>query len=134
MEVTAVTLNCWGIAVVSKDRKQRMQAIADELCTGQYDFVFLQEVWIEDDYKLIANRCRSVLPFSHYFHSGVVGAGVCVLSVSPIVEVFFHSWPINGYIHKIHHGDWWSGKGVGVCTVAHHGYIINLYVTHVSNL
>ena len=152
LSLTVLTLNCWGIAGISKDRKRRMEAIGSELSSGKYDFVFLQEVWVEEDFQLIVQKCHQVLPFSHYFLSGVIGSGVCILSRAKIRNVFFHTWPINGYIvtnyqhlliilkltvwliikHKIHHGDWFGGKGVGMCTVSHRGYTINLYVTHVS--
>ena len=132
MDVTALTLNCWGIAGVSKDRRRRMTAIAEELSSGKYDFVFLQEVWVEEDFNLIAKKVVHVLPYSHYFHSGVIGGGVCILSKAKIVDVFFYSWSLNGYVHKVQHGDWFGGKGVGLCRVIHNGYKINLYVTHVG--
>lgn len=44
-----------------------MTAIADELATGKYDFVFLQEVWTTEDYERIKIRTRDVLPYSFYF-------------------------------------------------------------------
>ncbi|KAK4005005.1 Neutral sphingomyelinase [Daphnia magna] len=130
MELTALTLNCWGIAGVSKDRKIRIDAIGNHLQSGCYDFVFLQEVWVEEDFQLIANKVANVMPHSHYFHSGVIGGGICILSKAKIIDVFFHAWSLNGYIHKIQHGDWFGGKGVGLCTVIYHGLKINLYVTH----
>ena len=132
LEITTISLNCWGIAGVSKDRRPRMEAIAEHLSCGKYDFVFLQEVWVEDDYKLISCKVANVLPYSHYFHSGVIGGGICILSKGKIIDTFFHGWSLNGYVHKIHHGDWFGGKGVGVCTVKYHGLMFNLYVTHVS--
>lgn len=130
MEVTALTLNCWGIAGISKNRLARFEAIATKLNSSKFDFVFLQEVWAESDYQYIADETKATYPFSHYFHSGVIGAGICIFSRSKITDVFFHRWALNGYIHNIHHGDWYGGKGVGLCTVDHHGLKINLYVTH----
>lgn len=44
-----------------------MIAIGDELATGKYDFVFLQEVWTTEDYERIKKRTRDVLPYSYYF-------------------------------------------------------------------
>nr|CAG4636771.1 EOG090X00X3 [Ceriodaphnia reticulata] len=130
MELTALTLNCWGIAGVSKDRRSRILAIANHLILGNYDFVFLQEVWVEDDFQIIVRKVANTYPYSHYFHSGVIGGGVCILSKAKIVDVYFHAWSLNGYVHKIQHGDWFGGKGVGLCTVIYHGLKINLYVTH----
>lgn len=44
----------------------------------------------------------------------------------------FHKWPLNGYVHKIHHGDWFGGKGVGLCKLKIKDAIVNVYVAHVS--
>ncbi|KAK3927734.1 Putative neutral sphingomyelinase [Frankliniella fusca] len=125
-----LTLNCWGIPFVSKDRKARMKAIALELASGKYDIVCLQEVWSTNDFNLIRDGAKPVLPYSHYFHSGVVGSGVCILSRYPIHDVLFHQWPVNGYVHKIHHGDWFGGKGVGLCQIYYNDLLIHVYTAH----
>lgn len=125
-----LTLNCWGIPFVSKDRKARMKAIALELASGKYDIVCLQEVWAVSDFNLIRDGAKPVLPYSHYFHSGVAGSGVCILSRFPIHDVLFHQWPVNGYVHKIHHGDWFGGKGVGLCQIYYNDLLINVYAAH----
>ncbi|XP_044255447.1 putative neutral sphingomyelinase [Tribolium madens] len=130
MEFKVFTLNCWGLAVVSKNRRRRMQAIAEVLATSQYDVVCLQEVWLNSDFELIRNKVSGVLPYSHYFHSGVTGSGVCILSRHPMEDIFFHQWPVNGYIHKIHHGDWFGGKGVGLCKLKVNNYTVNVYSAH----
>ncbi|KAJ8926432.1 hypothetical protein NQ314_021220 [Rhamnusium bicolor] len=57
-----------GIAVVSRDRIERIQAISEVLATSQYDIVCLQEVWTDHDYNLIRQKVAGVLPFSHYFY------------------------------------------------------------------
>nr|CAG4640624.1 EOG090X00X3 [Eulimnadia texana] len=130
LELVILTLNCWGILGISKDRKPRMAAIAKELLSGNYDFVFLQEVWVKSDYEFIAKQVSSVLPYSYYFHSGVINGGICVFSKAPFIDTFFHQWSLNGYFHKIQHGDWFGGKGVGICTVKYKGLQINLYTAH----
>ncbi|OXA52817.1 putative neutral sphingomyelinase [Folsomia candida] len=129
-EICVVTLNCWGIRFISKDRVQRMNAIGDELATGKYDFVFLQEIWTTEDYERIKKRTSDVLPYSYYFYSGVIGAGICIFSKSEIKSAFFHQWAVNGYIHKVQHGDWFGGKGIGMVEVVHNGLTINLYTAH----
>lgn len=78
-----------------------MRAIAFELRSGKYDFVFLQEVWTTEDYEAIKFITHDVLPYSHYFYSGVIGAGICIFSKSPIKSAFFHQWAVNGYMHKV---------------------------------
>ncbi|XP_076311464.1 neutral sphingomyelinase isoform X2 [Tachypleus tridentatus] len=129
-ELKVLTLNCWGIVGFSRDRTKRMAAIASHLAISDYDFVFLQEVWSQDDYQMISKKVSEVLPYSFYFHSGVVGSGVCILSRSRIIDTGSHAFSLNGYAHKIQHGDWFGGKVVGLCKVLHRGIRINLYVTH----
>lgn len=125
-----LTLNCWGIPYVSKNRRARMEAIAEKLVTENYDIICLQEVWSIDDFKMMKAKTQEQLPYSHYFYSGVLGSGVCILSRFPIQDVMFHKWPLNGYVHKIHHGDWFGGKGVGLCRLKIHNMNVNIYIAH----
>ncbi|XP_071645128.1 putative neutral sphingomyelinase [Temnothorax longispinosus] len=130
ISVNVLTLNCWGIPYVSRDRCTRITAIAEKCASREYDIVCLQEVWSVEDFKLIKTKAQEVLPYSHYFYSGVFGSGVCILSRYPIYDVMFHKWPLNGYVHKVHHGDWFGGKGVGLCKIKIHNMNVNVYVTH----
>lgn len=130
VELRVLTLNCWGLIGVSKHRVERMTAIANYLSTSDYDFVFLQEVWTHEDFKRIRRKTKHNLPFGHYFYSGVTGSGVCIFSKSPIVDTGMFKYSLNGYAHKILHGDWFGGKVVGLCKVNHRGLLINLYTTH----
>lgn len=107
-----------------------MVAIATEVATGNYDLVVLQEVWSYYDFEMIARKTSPVLPYSHYFRSGVIGSGLCILSKGKIVDSLFQVWPLNGYVHKIQHGDWFGGKGVGMCRIHYLGLQINLYTAH----
>ncbi|XP_004927793.1 putative neutral sphingomyelinase isoform X2 [Bombyx mori] len=124
------TLNCWGIPVVSKNKKERYEAISTYLLKSEHNIVCLQEVWSEKDYLYLKENLKNVLPYSYYFYSGVLGSGLCVFSKWVIQDVFFHQWPLNGYIHKIHHGDWFGGKGVGLCRIKFGERLINVYCTH----
>ncbi|CAH0669212.1 unnamed protein product [Spodoptera exigua] len=124
------TLNCWGIPVVSKNRTERFEAIAKYLQESSHTIVCLQEVWSEKDYLYLKDCLKSNLPYSHYFYSGVLGSGLCIFSKWLMQDVFFHQWPLNGYIHKIHHGDWFGGKGVGLCRIKYGNRLINVYCTH----
>lgn len=130
LDFKVFTLNCWGLAIVSKNRKNRIKAIAKFLSNSQYDVVCLQELWVDRDYNLIKDEVAEVLPYSHYFYSGVTGSGICIFSKYVIEEVFFHQWPLNGYIHKLHHGDWFGGKGVGLCKLTVNNLSVNIYSAH----
>uniref|UniRef100_A0A182TGU1 sphingomyelin phosphodiesterase n=1 Tax=Anopheles melas TaxID=34690 RepID=A0A182TGU1_9DIPT len=130
MELSILTLNIWGIPYVSKDRETRVKAIGDVLASGNYDIVSLQEVWSDSDYQYLKQRVENVLPFCHYFYSGVVGSGLAILSRYPIVAAFFHAWSVNGYIHRIQHGDWFGGKGVGMAKISVNDQLVHVYVAH----
>ncbi|GLG98580.1 uncharacterized protein GBIM_05207 [Gryllus bimaculatus] len=119
-----------GIPVISNDRLGRFKAIAEVLGGGKYDLVCLQEVWDTQDYFFLKKCLQQVLPFSHYFYSGVLGSGLCVFSKFPFQDVFFHQWSLNGYVHKIQHGDWFGGKGIGLCTLKIRNMTVNLYTAH----
>lgn len=124
------TLNCWGIYGVSADRLIRYQAIAQHLATSKYDLVFLQEVWCPSDFETVCNITREVLPYNHFFDQGIIGTGTCVLSKKPITDATFHEFSMNGYPHKILHGDWFAGKGLGVATIDYCGLNIHVFVSH----
>lgn len=109
-----------------------MNAIADKLTVEDYDIVCLQEVWSNEDYKMIKGKTREQLRYSYYFFSGVFGSGVCIFSRYPIDDVIFHKWPLNGYVHKITHGDWFGGKGVGLFKLKVCNINVNVYIAHVS--
>ncbi|XP_033219483.1 putative neutral sphingomyelinase [Belonocnema kinseyi] len=125
-----LTLNCWGIPYISKNRIARMNAIVDKLITGDFDLVCLQEIWSVEDFRMMKSKTQEKLPHTHYFYSGVLGSGICILSRYPILDVMFHKWALNGYVHKIHHGDWFGGKGVGLCRLKVQNININVYVAH----
>ncbi|KOX76826.1 Putative neutral sphingomyelinase [Melipona quadrifasciata] len=128
--INILTLNCWGIPYVSQNKNARMIAIAEKFDIENYDIICLQEVWSVEDFKMIQVKTQEQLPYSHYFYSGVLGSGICILSKFPVKDVMFHKWSLNGYVHKIHHGDWFGGKGVGLCRLQIHNMNINVYITH----
>lgn len=153
LTLSVLTLNIWGIPIVSKaslkeillellfktksffqDKDFRVRHIAEKLVQSDYDIISLQEVWSEYDYVKIKERLKPAFPYSHYFYSGVFGSGLCVFSRYKIISSFFHHWPVNGYVHKIQHGDWFGGKGVGLCKIRVDDQIINFYLAHVSSL
>ncbi|KAH8301202.1 hypothetical protein KR018_007507 [Drosophila ironensis] len=130
LELNILTLNIWGIPYVSSDRGPRIEAICKELASGNYDIVSMQEVWTQQDSERLQKATEAVLPYAHYFHSGVMGAGLLVLSKYPILGTLFHAWSVNGYFHRIQHADWFGGKGVGLCRILVEGQMVHLYNAH----
>ena len=55
-----------------------------------------------------------------------------MFSKLPILETFFHRYHLNGQAYKVQHGDWFGGKGVGLCKMEFQGFKVSLYATHVG--
>lgn len=131
VDVKILTLNCWGLGLgISKNRNERMVDIGKYIANGNYNIVLLQEVWKVGNFQTIKSLVSAVLPFSHYFDNGIIGTGTCIFSNKRINEVTFHEFGLNGYPHKITHGDWFGGKGLGVCQIDYQGFNIHIFVSH----
>ncbi|CAO3571714.1 unnamed protein product [Mortierella alpina] len=68
-ELNVLTLNCWGLKFVAKERQDRLTAIGRYLADASrgYDIVGLQEVWVYDDYLRIGIWSR------RHFHTRSIG-------------------------------------------------------------
>ncbi|CAF0836621.1 unnamed protein product [Rotaria sordida] len=132
MQLRILTLNIWGVHYVSKLIHQRIQALIEHLKNPDtnYDIVGLQEVWSKVDYIYLRDQLKSIYPYSYYFLSGLVGSGCCLFSKYPIIGAYEHRYTLNGFPHKIQHGDWFCGKLIGLCKILVNGYVINVYNTH----
>lgn len=110
-----LTFNTWGLKFVSKHRKERLRAIAEELSLATYDIVALQEVWVEEDWHYLDQVCRSAYPYRRRFLSGILtGPGLVVLLKLPIQSSFLYRFPINGRPSAFFRGDWFVGKSLAV--------------------
>ncbi|RKP12595.1 Endonuclease/exonuclease/phosphatase, partial [Piptocephalis cylindrospora] len=114
-----LTLNCWGLKFVSKNRPGRMRAIGRALTTTTAEIIALQEVWVEEDYQVLRTLVSSRLPYTHRFLSGILGGGLVLLSKYPIIESEFRPYSLGGCPSRFYHGDWFVGKGIGRCRVLH---------------
>ncbi|XP_019633831.1 PREDICTED: putative neutral sphingomyelinase [Branchiostoma belcheri] len=119
-----------GISFVAPKVSERFHAIGEELATGKYDLVALQEVWSEALYEKLVSQVEDVLPYHHYFYSGWNGSGVCVFSKHPIIGACQYRFTLNGHAHKLFHADWYGGKVVGLCRIQYAGTEINFYASH----
>lgn len=129
-ELKIATFNVWGL-YISRNRVIRMKAIAEKLRQSDYSIIGLQEVWIRKDYEFLAEELRLTFPYSYYFKSGQMGSGMVTFSKFPIKQAMFHRFLLNGQAHHIWHGDWWSGKGVGLTRIQiSENFSVNFYNTH----
>ncbi|KAG9070792.1 phospholipase C type enzyme [Linnemannia hyalina] len=120
--LSVLTLNCWGLKFIAKDREDRLAAIGRYLGDPAhgYDIVGLQEVWVENDYLRIKELVKDVLPYTKTWASGALGSsGLVILSKFPIVETSMRRFALNGDPFKFFHGDWYVGKCVVSATIAH---------------
>ncbi|CAA9994359.1 unnamed protein product [Nesidiocoris tenuis] len=131
IRLNVFTMNIWGMPLgLSKDRGLRINALADALKSKDYDIIALQEVWDIGDFNLIFSSVEKAMPYKYYFYSGLFGSGLGVISKWPIVETFYYKFPLNGYVHKLQHGDWLAGKGVALAQINVNGKLVNVFNTH----
>ena len=114
-----MTFNVWGLYYKGRYRSHRIPAIGKALAELNPDLIGLQEAFIEKDRAQILRELAEVgLTHHQYFPSGLAGSGLLIISRYPIVETFFHRYTKGGKPHKVWHGDWWAGKGVGLARIA----------------
>ncbi|MCJ1248805.1 Sphingomyelin phosphodiesterase 2, neutral membrane (Neutral sphingomyelinase) [Trapelia coarctata] len=86
--INILTLNCWGLKYIAKLRTQRLDEIGRRIAAAipTPDIVGLQECWCQADYQAIRLHTKSVLPYGKFYHSGIFGSGLVILSQWPIEE------------------------------------------------
>lgn len=57
-----------GIPGVSKNRKERIEAIGKYLSESDHNVVCLQEIWSEKDYLYLKETLKTNFPYAHYFY------------------------------------------------------------------
>ena len=133
--LNVLTLNCWGLKFISKFRNQRLEEIGRRLSalTPSPEIVGLQECWTQEDYLRIRELTRSILPYGKFYHSGIFGGGLAILSKFPIVDSNMVRYPLNGRPTAFFRGDWFVGKGVACATIElgpRSGDIVEVFCTH----
>ncbi|KAI9668370.1 MAG: phospholipase C type enzyme [Alyxoria varia] len=117
--INVTTLNCWGLKYISSHRHARLCAIGDAFARAnpQPSIVGLQECWTQQDYHAIRERTQHILPYGKFYHGGIFGAGLVILSRWPIIRSSMHAYPLNGRPTAFFRGDWFVGKGVACATI-----------------
>ncbi|KAH6660046.1 Endonuclease/exonuclease/phosphatase [Truncatella angustata] len=118
-ELNILTLNCWGLLYLSAQRAVRLQEIGRAIAssTPAPHIVALQECWTQEDYQSIRRATRFILPYGKFYHSGVFGGGLAILSKWPIEESSMYQYPLNGRPTAFFRGDWFVGKGVACAKI-----------------
>ncbi|RAH49014.1 inositol phosphosphingolipid phospholipase [Aspergillus brunneoviolaceus CBS 621.78] len=117
--IRILTLNCWGLKYIAKLRHERLTEIGRRLAiaTPPPEIVGLQECWTQADYESIRQQTRHILPHGKFYHGGIWGAGLAILSRWPIEESSMVGYPLNGRPTAFFRGDWYVGKGVACARV-----------------
>lgn len=133
-QVTLLTLNCWGLKHLSALRQPRLAEIGRRLTltSPQPDIVALQECWTQEDYLAIRSATSTILPHGKYYHSGVFGSGLAILSRWPLEQSSIVRYPLNGRPTAFYRGDWFVGKGVACATIRVGGgdVVLEVFNTH----
>lgn len=133
MQLRVFSLNCWGLKFISKFRHERLNEIARRIASASpvHDIVALQEFWVYEDYVRLRGITSSVLPYGKFYHSGVLGGGLVVLSRYPIVGSTMYPYTLNGRPTAFWRGDWYVGKGVANAVIdLGNGRIVEVFNTH----
>ncbi|CAK7208221.1 phospholipase C type enzyme [Sporothrix bragantina] len=147
LEISALTLNCWGLKYISALRTERLAEIGRRLALlaaptpsstdssapseAPLSIVALQECWCYEDFAAIHNLTHHALPYAKFFHSGVWGAGLAVLSRWPITQTTMTPYSLNGRPTAFWRGDWFVGKGLASATVrVSNSTTLEVLVTH----
>ena len=114
-----ITLNCWGLKYIAKLRRERLVEIGKRIAIASPvpSIVGLQECWTFEDYKVIRQHTRVTLPYGKFYHSGIFGGGLAILSKWPIEESNMVRYPLNGRPTAFFRGDWFVGKGVACARI-----------------
>ncbi|KAK0465447.1 inositol phosphophingolipids phospholipase C [Desarmillaria tabescens] len=118
-QLRVLTLNCWGLKYVSKNRVERIRAIASELSNADYDIITLQELWVFSDYVHVRESVSKRLPHSKFFYSGALGSGLAIFTRFPIIATSVHPYSLSGAPIDVIAGDWFVGKAATSVVILH---------------
>lgn len=86
---------------------------------------------MRQDWKKLIAELKPKYPYAFAFKSGIMGSGLVTLSRWPIQQAFFKRFTLSGEPHRILHGEWFSGKGIGCCRIKlPNGRLLDFYNIH----
>jgi sphingomyelin phosphodiesterase 2 len=137
MEINVISLNCWGLKYISTFHKERLTEIGSRIANAKPEphIVGLQECWTQEDYRSIRQQTKHILPHGKFYHSGIFGGGLAILSKWPIEEASMVRYPLNGRPTAFFRGDWYVGKGVACARIRigpNRNDVVEVFTTHAS--
>ncbi len=129
------TLNVWALPFgVARHVPERMMAIAREIERLELDVVGLQEVWTNEARAQLIAETRGA-GYVHTWHrpgDARGGSGLMFLSREPLGDVRFEPFWLAGLPQRIHHGDYWGGKGFATARLTTPGGPVLVINTHLQ--
>lgn len=137
LDINVISLNCWGLKYLSKYRVERSEEIGRQIArkTPVPHIIALQECWTEEGYQSIRRETKQILPYGKFYHSGIFGGGLAILSRWPIEESSMYQYSLNGRPTAFFRGDWYVGKGVACARIrigSSRKDILEVFTTHVG--
>ncbi len=124
-----LTLNTW-CPPYAKHIQVRALAIADEILTTAPHIACLQEMFLPSPRQAVIAQTNRLMPYCHYYASGLLGSGLLTLSAYPIVRTAFLPFRLRGKPEKIQHGDYYVAKGIGLAVIKTPDGLLNVFNTH----
>jgi len=120
----------WGVPIASY-ANERIESFCQHI--SAYDIILLQEVWKASHEATVRNAVERMVPswYCQTFRGGVVGMGLMILSRYPLCNATVVPYSVMGRSYAVHHGDYFSGKGVAICDViVGEGIVVKVFTTH----
>ena len=113
MQFRAVTLNVWGLPFgLARETPGRMRAIGNHFQALEADLIALQEVWTADSREILLDAAHEAgFPQTWHRPQNFGGSGLFLASRWPLESVIFTPFVAAGLPQRIHHADFWGGKG-----------------------
>lgn len=117
--INILAYNVWDLKYIAKSRAERLEVIAERLANKipHPEIVGLQECFTQEHYQKIRKHTKKILPYGKFYHSGIFGGGLVILSKWPIEESSMCGYPLNGRPTAFFRGDWFVGKGVACARI-----------------
>jgi endonuclease/exonuclease/phosphatase family metal-dependent hydrolase len=134
MQLRLLSLNVWGLPwPVSSIPDARMRMIASDLPTLELDAAAFQEVWTPGAREILLEGGRRAGLVHSWHRDGLLGnSGLLVLSRWPILQTRFTRFALGGLPQRLHHADYYGGKGFAQCRLEVPGGEFELFATHLQ--
>lgn len=132
MRLRILSLNVWGLPWrLARDTGLRMHAIAGQLSELAADVVCLQEIWTQGDREILLQGARRA-GLTHIWHrpAALGGSGLLVCSRLPISAAHFGRFRLAGLPQRVHHADYFGGKGYAILTLETDAGPLAVLATH----